>query len=279
MIDLHLHTTASDGNDTPAELARACREAGIATMAVTDHDTTAALEAAAREAREAGLEFVSGIEITAAWRGSDVHILGYFFDPGSPVLKAFLAAQLEDRIRRARALGERLAGLGVPIEMEALIERNSGRPVLRPHFARALVEAGHVRQESEAFDRYIGEGRPAYVARRGATPAEVVAIVRRAGGISSMAHPGVTAQDDIIPELAAAGLDALEVYHTDHSADDTARYLALAHRLGLAVTGGSDYHGARSYHSSGFGVVGLPAADHAALCLRPRAQFLHKGRD
>jgi predicted metal-dependent phosphoesterase TrpH len=234
-------------------------------MAVTDHDTTAALRDAACEAERAGIAFVPGIEITAAWRGTDVHLLGYFIEPGSPALQAFLAAQLEDRIRRARAVGERLASLGAGIDMDALIQANEGRPVLRPHLARALVDAGHVTQEDEAFDRYIGEGRPAYVARRGATPAEVVAIIREARGMSSMAHPGVTNQDALIPDLAAAGLDALEVYHTDHSAEDIARYLALARRLGLAVTGGSDFHGVRSGHSNGFGTVHLPAPAYAAF--------------
>ncbi len=270
MIDLHLHTTASDGTDTPAELVRACREAGIRTMAVTDHDTTAALPAAAGDADRAGIGFVPGIEITAAWRGSDIHVLGYFLDPESPALGAFLGAQIADRIRRAWAVGDRLASLGVPIDMEALIARNQGRPVLRPHFAQALVEAGHAEHEWDAFDRYIGEGKPAYVARQGATPAEVVAIIRRAGGISSMAHPGVTELDALIPELAAAGLDAIEAYHTDHSPDDTARYLATARRLGLAVTGGSDFHGFRSAHSNGFGRVCLPAPDFAELRRRNR---------
>jgi hypothetical protein len=265
MIDLHLHTTASDGTDTPAELVRACREAGIGTMAVTDHDTVAALPEAAQEAWRAGLEFVPGIEITAAWQGSDVHVLGYFIAVESGALSAFLVAQREDRIRRARAVGERLAALGASVDIEALIAGQNGQPLLRPHIARALVEAGHVRNGWEAFERYIGEGKPAYVARQGATPAEVVAIIRQAGGVSSMAHPGVTRQDALIPELAAAGLDALEVYHTDHTAEDTAKYLALAHRLGLGVSGGSDYHGARSEHSNGFGVVHLPAADLAAL--------------
>jgi predicted metal-dependent phosphoesterase TrpH len=274
MIDLHLHTTASDGTDTPAELVHACREAGMTTIATTDHDTTAAIPEASREAERAGLGFVPGIEITAAWRDSDVHVLGYFIDRESPVLRAFLEAQIEDRIRRARAVGERLAALGVGIDMEALIEAHGGRPVLRPHFARALVDAGYVGKEDEAFDRYIGEGRPAYVARRGATPADVAAIIREAGGLSSMAHPGVTGQDALIPELAAAGLDALEAYHTDHSADDTARYLALARRLGLAVTGGSDYHGAHSEHSNGFGTVHLPGPDFAAFRERVRRQTL-----
>ena len=272
MIDLHLHTTASDGTDAPAELVRACRDTGITTMAVTDHDTTAAIPDVAREAERAGLVFVPGIEITAVWRGSDVHVLGYFFDPESPALKSLLGAQLEDRIRRARAVGNRLDSLGASIDVESLIARSGGRPVLRPHIATALVEAGHVEQEWEAFDRYIGENKPAYVPRQGSTPAEVVAIIREAGGVSSMAHPGVTRQDELIPELAAAGLDALEAYHTDHSAEDTARYLALAHRLGLAVTGGSDFHGYRSEHSNGFGAVCLPDPEFAAFSARARRQ-------
>jgi predicted metal-dependent phosphoesterase TrpH len=272
MIDLHLHTTASDGTDTPAGLVRACRGAGITAMAVTDHDTTAAVLGTDAAAREAGIGFVPGIEITAAWNGRDIHVLGYFIDTGSPGLTEFLAGQIRDRIRRARAVGDRLAALGAPVDMEALVDRMQGRPVLRPDIARALVEAGHVRMASEAFDVYIGEGRPAYVARQSATPAEIVAIIRRAGGISSMAHPGVTGTDDLIPALAAAGLDALEAYHTDHSAEDTDRYLRLAGELGLAVTGGSDYHGARSEHSNGFGAVGLPDPDFAAFSARARRQ-------
>jgi 3',5'-nucleoside bisphosphate phosphatase len=268
MIDLHLHTAASDGTDAPAELVRACREAGITTMAVTDHDTVAALAESASEAGHAGIVFVPGIEITAAWMGNDVHILGYFFDRGSPVLTAFLEAQLEDRIRRAREVAERLVELGTPVDMEALIARAEGRPVLRPHIAQALVSAGHAGDEQDAFDRFVGQGRPAYVARRGATPSEVVAIIRQAGGVSSMAHPGVTRQDELIPELAAAGLDALEAYHPDHQAEDTSRYLALARWLGMVVTGGSDFHGFRSSHSNGLGTVRLPAADFAALCRR-----------
>jgi hypothetical protein len=270
MIDLHLHTTASDGTDTPAELVRACLEAGITAMAVTDHDTTAAIPEVAREAERAGIDSVPGIEITAAWRGTDVHVLGYFFDPSSAVLASFLGGQIEDRIRRARAVGERLASLGVPIDMAALISRLNGRPLLRPHIAGALVEAGHAANGADAFERYIGQGRPAYVARQGATPAEVVAVIHEAGGVSSMAHPGITRTDDLIPALAAAGLDALEAYHTDHTAEEAARYLALARRLGLAVTGGSDFHGYRSEHASGFGRVQLPATEFAALRRRRR---------
>ena len=270
MIDLHLHTTASDGTDTPAGLVRACCAAGITTMAVTDHDTTAALPEAAREARSAGIAFVPGIEITSVWRGSDVHVLGYFVDPDAPALRLFLDRQIRDRVRRARAVGQQLARFGVVVDMEALIVRFEGRPLGRPMIADAMVEAGHVAGRDSAFEAFLGEGRPAYVARQGATPAEAVAVIREAGGMASLAHPGVTRLDDLIPGLAMAGLDALEVYHGDHSAEDTARYLALARQLGLAVTGGSDYHGAAQKGSDRFGTIQLPAADFAMLRGRRR---------
>jgi hypothetical protein len=268
MIDLHLHTTASDGTDTPAELVSACRAAGLTTIGVADHDTVAAVAQVESAARAAGLGFVAGIEITAAWSDRDIHVLGYFLDAGSADLAAFLGAQREDRVRRARAIAVRLEDLGAPIDMEALIARTKGRPVLRPQIAAALVAAGHVACEQEAFDRFIAEGRPAFAPRAGATPADVVGAIRGAGGVSSLAHPGVTNADGLIPGLVAAGLDALEVYHADHTEADTARYRDLARRCGLAVTGGSDYHGARSHHAYGLGLVTLPAEDFEVLCRR-----------
>jgi hypothetical protein len=268
MIDLHLHTTASDGTDSPAELVAACRAAGLIVIGVADHDTMAAVPELEKEACDAGIGFVPGIEITAAWQGKDIHVLGYFLDHRSPELRVFLAAQRADRIRRARVVAERLEELGAPIDMEALIVRSKGRPLLRPHIAEALVDRGHVHDTQDAFDRYLGDDKPAFVPRAGATPVEVVELIRRVGGVSSLAHPGVTRQDGLIPGLAAAGVDALEVYHADHTDEDTAKYLALAERLGLAVTGGSDYHGARSHHAHGFGVISVPDEEFTAFCRR-----------
>jgi hypothetical protein len=268
MIDLHLHTTASDGTDAPAELMVACRAAGLTVVGVADHDTMAAVHKMAQAARDAGIGFVPGIEITAAWRGKDIHILGYFLDHRSPELLVFLDSQRADRIRRARLVARRLEALGAPIDIEALIARSKGRPLLRPHIAQALVDTGHVRDDREAFDQYLGDDKPAFVPRAGATPVEVVELIRRAGGVSSLAHPGVTKQDGLLPELAAAGLDALEVYHADHSDEDTARYMALAGQFGLTMTGGSDYHGSRSHHAHGFGVISVPDEVFAAFCRR-----------
>jgi predicted metal-dependent phosphoesterase TrpH len=246
VLDLHLHTTASDGRCTPAELVTRVAAAGVRTFAVTDHDTVAAIDEVATLAHQAGLRLVTGIEVTAVANGRDVHVLGYFFDHRSALLADFLAAQRALRIARVRRVGEGLAAIGHAVDVEALVDavvRRPGASIGRPAIARALVQAGHASSVQDAFDRLIGEGRPAYVPRTGRGPAEVIEVLHAAGGVASLAHPAVTRQDDLIPGLAEAGLDALEAYHADHSAEDATRYAALAARLGLAVSGGSDYHG------------------------------------
>lgn len=262
MIDLHLHTTASDGRSSPAELIAQVIAAGIHVFAVADHDTIAAVDETARLADDAGLRFVTGVEITAVHRGKDVHMLGYFFDAESPMLRAFLADSCADRLRRAREMGERLAELGAPVDVGALIARtggpNSGKAIARPVVARELVAAGHVGTVQEAFDRYLAEGMPAYVARVGAAPAEVVGLIHEAGGLASFAHPGYTAMDDLLPGLLDAGLDAIECFHSEHTEEMTARYLRVASEHRLAVTGGSDYHGEGMRRAECFGRVGLP---------------------
>ncbi len=271
MIDLHMHTTASDGRSAPAELVAEVVARGITTMAVADHDTTAAWDEVSAAADAAAVTCVPGIEVTAVSEGRDVHILGYGFDRESPELIAFLATQRDDRRRRLQAIGERLERLGVPVDLERAIAdggRRPGRALGRPLVAGALVAAGHVADIREAFERYLGEGCPAFVERRGASPAEVVALLARAGGVASMAHPGKTRRDSLIPDLVAAGLPALEVYHPDHDANDTARYLQMARTFNLLVTGGSDYHGRGSGRSEGFGRVHLPAVEFARLAER-----------
>ncbi|MCX6546087.1 MAG: PHP domain-containing protein [Acidobacteria bacterium] len=268
LIDLHLHSTASDGVDAPEALVANCASAGLSVVAVTDHDTTAAIPAAEAAARCAGLGFVSGIEITAVWRRKDVHVLGYFFDPLAPALAAFLADQRRDRIRRARVIGVRLASMGVPIDIEQVIASAGDRPVSRPAIAQALVDAGHVQRRQDAFQQYVGERAPAYEPRAGVTVRRAIRIIKDAGGIASLAHPGVAGIDRVIADLAGAGLDALEVYHADHADADTSRYLALARRLNLGVTGGSDYHGDQSHHPGGLGRFVLPARDFDDLCRR-----------
>ena len=262
MIDLHLHTTASDGTCTPSELLTHLGAAGVRTFAVADHDTVAAVADARRLAADAGFECVSGIEITAVYHGKDVHVLGYYFDERTPSLLAFLEDSRADRLRRARIMCEKLAELGAPIDFDDLLARaggpNSGKAIARPVVARALLEAGHVRTVQEAFDRFLAEGQPAYSPRIGASPAEVLQIIADAGGVASLAHPGPLGKDELIEPLARAGLAALECFHSEHDAATTARYLAEAKRLGLGVTGGSDFHGPGTRRAERFGSVALP---------------------
>lgn len=246
MIDLHLHTTASDGRRTPRELVDLAADVGLDVIAVTDHDTTAAVVDVREYASTRGIEAIAGIEITSVHEGSDVHILGYFFNPDDKELSSFLAAQRATRVRRVRAIAERVAELGMPIDVERILiegHQYANRSVGRPQVAQALVAAGHAADMRDAFDRWLGRGKPAFIERPGALPADVIALLHAAGGLASMAHPGRTEMDDLIPPLAASGLDAIEVYHSDHDEAAVARYTDLARQHDLLVAGGSDYHG------------------------------------
>ncbi len=259
-VDLHLHTTASDGRSSPQELVDRAAAAGVTVMAVTDHDTTAAIDDVMSAASAFGIEVISGIEVTAVEAGRDVHILGYFIDPADIQLSGFLARQRTQRITRVKAVGDRLALLGMPIDIMPLIAQareDGGRSIGRPQIARAMVAAGYVANTREAFDLWLATGRPAFVPRAGAPPEEVIRMLHGAGGLASLAHPGQTAVDSRIVSYSNAGLDALEVYHPDHDKTSTERYRALAVRLKLLATGGSDFHGDPA-HGWEPGAVALP---------------------
>ena len=260
MIDLHTHTTASDGALAPSTLVERAHGLGIRTLSVTDHDTVAGISEAAAAAAARDMEFLPGIEITAVHDRRDVHMLAYFLDPEPAGLAAFLESQRRDRSRRAREMSARLAALGAPIELEGVISAAdaAGKAVARPTVARVLLDAGHVTSLQQAFDRWLADGRPAYVPRTGASPAEVVRLVKRSGGVAGLAHPGLLRKDELIPELVEAGLGAIEAYHSDHDAGARSRYLRLAGQHGLAVSGGSDFHGDEHPRARCFGRVGLP---------------------
>jgi 3',5'-nucleoside bisphosphate phosphatase len=267
VIDLHLHTTASDGRCTPHELVDRASRVGITVLAVTDHDTVAAIPDVRSAAAACGIEVIPGIEITAAENGRDVHMLGYFLDPRDRQLAAFLAQQRLQRIARVEALGLRLAQLGMPIDIGALLvyaREQHGRSVGRPQVAKAMIAAGYVADTREAFDRWLAMDRPAFVPRTGAPPGEVIDIVHAAGGLVSLAHPGQTDLDSHIPAFVAAGLDAVELYHPDHDAEAVDRYRNIASQLKLLVTGGSDFHGDAD-HGREPGDVALPLDDWIRL--------------
>jgi 3',5'-nucleoside bisphosphate phosphatase len=271
VIDLHSHTTASDGRSTPRELVDRARAVGVTTLAVTDHDTMAAVPEVAALAAAAGLGFVPGIEITSVSRGKDAHVLGYFLSPEAPGLSELITDQRRRRVERAREIGQRLEQMGAPIDVDALLAtagERSGKAIARPQIAQALITAGHVATIAEAFDRFLGENCAAYVPHTGASPAEVVRLIAAGGGIASLAHPGHLKQDDVIPELVEAGMAALEVYHSSHDETATAHYLQIARRHSLAVTGGSDYHGEGVRRAEFFGVVNLPEDEFVGFLRR-----------
>lgn len=270
MIDLHLHTTASDGRLTPRELVEAAAAARLRVLAVTDHDTTTAVGEVQALARARGLDAISAIEITAIDDGADVHVLGYFLDPGNAALSAFLARQREARVARVQAIAGRLASLGVPIDVEPLLAEarsrsRAGRSIGRPQIARAMVDAGHVADTREAFEVWLGRGLPGFIPREGAGSEAVIAAIHGAGGLASIAHPAKTTTDARIAALREAGLDAVEVFHPDH--DDALRdhYARLAASLGLLVTGGSDFHGDPAHDAAALGAVTLPQVEWQRL--------------
>lgn len=242
-IDLHTHTTASDGLlDAPALIAEAAARS-VRLLAVTDHDTTASVETALRAGGEAGVEVWPAVELSCDVDAGEVHVLGYFVDHRLGWFQTLLERLREGRLHRAARMVERLAELGAPVDFARVEALAAGGAIGRPHVARALVEAGRVRDVAEAFDRFIGRNGPAYVERLKVTPADAVAIIRAAGGLAVLAHPGWAQRDGLIPDLIASGLDGIEVYYPDHSPALVEHYTDLARRYGLLITGGTDFHG------------------------------------
>lgn len=249
-IDLHCHSTASDGTDTPAELVRNAAAAGLDVVALTDHDSTRG-HAEAIAALPPGLTLVTGAELSCRVDGISMHMLAYLFDPDEPALLAERELVRDDRVPRARGMVARLNELGVPVTWEQVARIAGEGSVGRPHVATALVELGVVPTVSDAFTReWLADGGRAYVEKHETDPFEAIRLVKAAGGVTVFAHPaaskrGRTVPESVIAELAAAGLDGIEVDHMDHGDDTRARLRGLAADLGLLVTGSSDYHGSR----------------------------------
>jgi predicted metal-dependent phosphoesterase TrpH len=241
-VDLHTHTVFSDGLLTPEALVGLATESGLSAIAITDHDSVDGI-AAARAAAGPTLEVVPGIEISTSLGGSDLHVLGYYVDPTHAGLAARLRKFGEERLERVHAIVERLASLGASVSLDAVMESAGPGVVGRPHVAAALVRAGLAEDQDDAFRRFLGPRARAYVPRPALHPREAVALIDAAGGVSALAHGGSHVSDATIEELAGAGLDGVEVWHPQHGPTLIKRYRALATRLGLLETGGSDFHG------------------------------------
>jgi hypothetical protein len=245
LIDLHSHTNESDGSLAPAELVQEAAREGVTVLAITDHDTLAGYDIALAAAPAAGLELVCGIELSTKLRGSSTHLLGYFPAAGELTqFRQWVRGQQRARKDRNIRLVARLRELGFSITLDEAEARGRGMTG-RPHFAAIMLEKGYVRDYRQAFDEYLDESAKGYVYREEPTFAEGVEAIRQAGGIASLAHPTRVRGDvvEMMPELRATGLNAIEAYHSDHTVEETAQFVALARRYGLLVTGGSDYHG------------------------------------
>lgn len=243
-IDLHSHSLASDGQYPAAEVASLAKRAGLAVWGLCDHDTVAGLPAAAEAAAAHGIRLVPGIELSAFLERREIHLLGHFIDPSHPTLTAFEDVLADHRRQRVRRMVERLGALGVHVTEEAILRHSGGKTIGRPHVARAIVEAGGATSVRDAFDRWLGEGKPAYVQRYRLEAVAAVALVRGAGGTVTIAHPGVSKLEVAeVAWLAAAGVVGIEAIHPDHNPSVRQKYQRAAEASGLVPTAGSDYHG------------------------------------
>ncbi len=241
--DLHLHTLASDGADSVVQVLETSRREGLAAVSITDHDSVGSVAEAVSLGPEYGVEVVPGIEISVDLGEAEMHLLGYFIDYRDRELLARLSYLRDIRSRRAARMLEILAGMGIPLDLEALLPGQITGSVGRLHIALALVRAGHVRSPGEAFARYIGNDGPAYVPKLKLEVPEAMDMILRAGGVPVLAHPGQFNRDEMIPDLIDRGLAGLEAYYPSHSRFEVNHYLELARHYGLVATGGSDFHG------------------------------------
>lgn len=258
--DLHLHTHFSDGTFSPEELAGHGARLGFAAMALTDHDSVEGCERMGAACAAAGIEFIPGTELTAELDDTELHLLGYFLDTHNEKLLTEIAKFQTVRQQRIHQMVARINDMGVPLAAEAVFALANCKSPGRPHVARAMIKAGLVKNLDEAFERFLKKGRPAWVPKAKISALEGMELIHQAGGLAVMAHPGLNRTDDIIPALVEAGLDGIECFHTKHSTAMSDRYLEIAGKYHLLVTGGSDCHGF-SKNKPLIGGVKLPYED------------------
>jgi predicted metal-dependent phosphoesterase TrpH len=255
-VDLHLHSTASDGQFSPSELVAMALERNLLVIAITDHDTTAGVDEALEAARGTGLEVIPGVEISCDVPHEEVHLLGYYLDHHHPALQGKLHAMRDARLQRAKGMLAKLAALGFPLPWEMVAELAGEGSVGRPHIAQAMIEMGYVASKDEAFGLYIGRNGPAYVERYRLNPLEAVSLIREAQGLPVLAHPLKVTH--FLPALVEGGLVGLEVYYNSYSPEDMRELADLARKFDLIPTGGSDFHGPGVLDTVGIGGVWVP---------------------
>ena len=256
--DLHIHTSLSDGSDTPEEAVKKAKEAGLKTISITDHDLVDGISRAACEGEKQSVSVIPGIEFTTESPNAEIHILGYFIDYKNDDLKSVLLKIQDGRRKRIYKMAEKLNKLGVKIDPEKVLDLSKGGSAGRPHVARVLREMGVVKTIRAAFEKYIGSHGPAYVPHYKLSPEEAIKLIRQVSGIPVFAHPAVSNCDDMIPDLISYGLKGIEVYYPGHTSDVTKYYLGLAQKYNLLITGGSDYHGESGARDIELGDLSIP---------------------
>lgn len=261
IADLHIHTTASDGLDSPEKVVKKAAILGLSAIAITDHDTINGIDAALVVAKNAQPEVIPGVELSTEMDDKEIHILGYFIDPANPDLIALLEKLQESRFKRAEKMVKKLNSLGYHVSMEAVLDRAGEAAPGRPHLARALVEKGYVPSVSAAFNSLLGYKMPGYVERYKLSPQEAIANIRAAGGLAAWAHPFLSGKDSLLTSLISSGLQGLEVYHPDQNSSQSGHYRQLAKIHRLFVCGGSDFHGSGAGHTAHLAHCGLTAGE------------------
>jgi predicted metal-dependent phosphoesterase TrpH len=259
--DLHIHSTASDGTLSPTRIVEIAEELGLSVISLTDHDSIDGIEEALRAARGRRVTVIPGVELSCVREGRDIHMLGYFINWRNERFRAYLGELQRMRLERIRAMIGRLSERGLELALEDVLNETGHRTtsIGRPHIARAMVRKGLLHSVEDAFARYLGRGAPCFVEKYEHDPVEVIGVIREAGGVAVLAHPGLGISDGLIEELAGAGLSGIEVYHSDHAPEVVRRLLRLARKLGLVVTGGSDCHGVGSEKGLRIGSVVVEA--------------------
>ncbi|MBI4811530.1 MAG: PHP domain-containing protein [Ignavibacteriales bacterium] len=256
--DLHLHTTFSDGVYSPAEIIKKAKDTGLRIVSVTDHDSVSGIEEAIASGKENNIEVIAGMELSASFDDMEVHILGYFMDYKNKNLVASLSGFQEERLKRAKKIVGKLNQMNIPLTIDSVLDHVNGDSVGRPHIANALVDEGHAESYHEAFQRYIGDGRPAYEQKWNFSPEDTVRLIAQAGGLSFLAHPGRSVNEELIFRLIKAGLDGIEVIHPSHGHDLVYYYRGIVSEYCLLESGGSDFHGGERGDDEALGQYSIP---------------------
>ncbi|HEY3374135.1 MAG TPA: PHP domain-containing protein [Candidatus Aquicultor sp.] len=273
-VDLHLHTTKSDGSLTPEQVVEAAAKRRINIIAIADHDTTAGIAVAQAVASTHGIEVIPAVEFSSKFNSRDIHILGYFIFHEDPELLTYLKTLKEARAERAQEMVQCLRNIGFNLTFEEVEKAAKGASIGRPHIARVLLRKGYIETFSDAFNKYLRRGGPCFIEKFTYSPKKIIRLIHNVGGAAVFAHPGLSGLDTYIPKLVDMGLDGFEAYHVDHTQEMTKRYIEYAKQYGLIVTGGSDDHGPVSKHGVRMGTVFVP--NEVVGSLRRRVQEIRR---